>query len=86
MLPFTTYVQDPFVAREKPEFAFDEAFVDWEPGLADGPTSARFAIVDYDTDKDVLTPPAEWDEAQQKFVFRERFWIARLRNCISSIR
>ncbi|MFO1040168.1 MAG: hypothetical protein U0941_00195 [Planctomycetaceae bacterium] len=70
MLPFTTYVQDPFVAREKPEFAFDEAFVDWEPGLADGPTSARFAIVDYDTDKDVLTPPAEWDEAQQKFVFR----------------
>ncbi len=71
MLPFTTYVQDPFVAREKPEYAFDEeVFVDWEPGLADGPTSARFAIVDYDTDADVLTPPAEWDEEQQKFVFQ----------------
>lgn len=71
MLPFTTYVQDPFVAREKPQYAFDEeAFVDWEPGLADGPTSARFAIIDYDTDTDVLTPPAEWDDEQQKFVFQ----------------
>src|SRR5262249_30931202 len=32
----------------------------WEPGLRDGPTSARFAVVDYDSTKNVLTPSAVW--------------------------
>ncbi|HEX5715165.1 MAG TPA: serine protease [Thermoanaerobaculia bacterium] len=68
-IPFTTYMQDPAFAKDNPALAFDEhLFVDWEPGLADGPTSARFAIVDYNADTDELTPPAEWDEKLQKFV------------------
>jgi len=68
-IPFTTYMQDPAVAKDNPDLAFNEQlFVDWEPGLADGPTSARFAIVDYDADTEELTPPAEWDEKRQKFV------------------
>jgi hypothetical protein len=68
-IPFTTYMQDPAVAKDNPALAFNEQLlVDWEPGLADGPTSARFAIVDYNSDTDELTPPAEWDEKLQKFV------------------
>ena len=68
-IPFTTYMQDPAVAKDNPALAFNEhLLVDWEPGLADGPTSARFAIVDYNADTDELTPPAEWSEKLQKFV------------------
>lgn len=68
-LPFTTYMQDPAVAKDNPALAFNEQLlVEWEPGLADGPTSARFAVVDYNADTDELTPPAEWDEELQKFV------------------
>ena len=69
LLPFTTYFQDPFVAKLDPAKAFDEeVFVAWEPGLADGPTSSRFAIVDYNADTGRLEPPAVWDEETQKFV------------------
>ena len=39
----------------------DEFTTPWEPGLRDGPTSARFAVVDYDSTKNMLTPPAIWD-------------------------
>jgi len=68
-IPFTTYMQDPAVAKDNPALAFNEKlWVDWEPGLADGPTSARFAVVDYNADTDELTPPAQWDEELQKFV------------------
>ncbi|HKV08176.1 MAG TPA: serine protease [Thermoanaerobaculia bacterium] len=68
-VPFTTYMQDPQVAKSNPALGFDEQLlVDWEPGLADGPTSARFAVVDYNADTDELTPPAEWNEKLQKFV------------------
>ena len=68
-LPFTTYFQDPFVAKGDPAKALDEhVFVAWEPGLADGPTSSRFAIVDYNADTGKLEPPAVWDENSQTFV------------------
>ena len=53
----------PFVAKNDPQTAFDEeVFVPWEPGLTDGPTSSRFAIVDYNADTGALEPPAVWDE------------------------
>ena len=68
MLPFFTYFQDPFVARLDPKKAFDEVLVAWEPGLTDGPTSSRFAIVDYNADAGTLAPPAVWDEQSQAFV------------------
>ncbi|MEP7009012.1 MAG: hypothetical protein ABJC13_01690 [Acidobacteriota bacterium] len=69
LLPFTTYMQDPAVAKEIPALGFNEKLeVAWEPGLTDGPTSARFAVVDYDADTGKLTPPAEWDLELQKFV------------------
>ena len=69
LLPFVTYFQDPFVAKLDPHQAFDEkVFVAWEPGLTDGPTSSRFAIVDYNADTAALEPPAVWDEPTQTFV------------------
>jgi hypothetical protein len=67
-IPFATYFQDPFVAQSDPRMALDtNVDVSWEPGLADGPTSSRFAVVDYNADTGVLEPPAVWDEASQKF-------------------
>ena len=56
----------------QPPLDFDEDFfVPWEPGLADGPTSSRFAVVDYNADTGHLEPPAVWDEAAQTFVTRD---------------
>ncbi len=64
-LPVEVYFKDPDVATEFKDAGFDEEFTTpWEPGLRDGPTSARFAVVDYDSTKNVLTPPAIWDRAQ----------------------
>lgn len=67
LLPVLTYFQDPFVARQDAGKAFDEVFVAWEPGLTDGPTSSRFAIVDYNADTGRLEPPAVWNEKSQAF-------------------
>ncbi len=69
LLPFSTYFQDPFVAKTDPKKAIDEdVFVAWEPGLTDGPTSSRFAIVDYNADTGTLEPPAVWSEDEQAFL------------------
>jgi len=68
-IPFTTYFQDPFVAKMDPKKAFDEqVLVAWEPGLADGPTSSRFAVVDYNGDTGTLEPPAVWDFQGEAFL------------------
>ena len=68
-LPFDVYFQDPFVTGSDPAYNFDEQFVvPWEPGLDDGPTSARFAVVDYDGGTEVLNPPARWNADLGKFV------------------
>jgi hypothetical protein len=67
-IPFDVYFQDPLVAAEDPEVGFDtECIVDWEPGFGDGPTSARFAVVDYNVDAERLAPPAVWDEKGKRF-------------------
>jgi hypothetical protein len=69
-IPFDVYLQDPLVARKDPMFGFNENFfIRWEPGFANGPTSSRFAIVDFDGDTGQLTPPAEWDEGLQRFIY-----------------
>jgi hypothetical protein len=67
-IPFDVYFQDPLFAKNNPDLpTFDKAFVPWEPGLADGPTSARFAVVDYNGDTGALVPPAKWDEDTRHF-------------------
>ena len=68
-IPFDVYLQDPYVSENDPKFGFDEDFfVNWEPGIADGPTSARFAIVDYNGDTGTIIPMAIWDEKQEAFL------------------
>lgn len=67
-IPFDVYYKDPGVAAKNPDLGIDQDFlVPWEPGLAHGPTSARFAVVDYNGDTGKLIPPAKWDAAQNAF-------------------
>lgn len=71
-IPFDVYFQDPFVTKSNKAYNFDVEFtVPWEPGLADGPTSARFAIVDYDGATELLNAPARWNDELAKFVDTE---------------
>jgi len=62
-MPVEVYFKDPRVAELSKGVGIDDDFTTpWEPGLRDGPTSARFAVVDYDSTSNTLTPPAVWDE------------------------
>jgi hypothetical protein len=68
-IPFDVYLQDPLVNKNDPKFGFDkDFFVNWEPGISDGPTSARFAVVDYNADTGTIIPMAIWDEKQEAFL------------------
>ncbi|MER9565797.1 serine protease [Mesorhizobium sp. M0571] len=68
-IPFDVYFQDPFVTNSNKAYNFDQEFdVPWEPGLTDGPTSARFAVVDYDSGTETLAPAARWHGDLGKFV------------------
>ena len=66
-LPFEVYFQDPLFAKEHPDMTFDTALVPWEPGLMCGPTSARFAVVDFNGDTEALVPPSTWNEELKTF-------------------
>ncbi|MBB3146316.1 hypothetical protein FHS21_002731 [Phyllobacterium trifolii] len=68
-LQIDVYFKDPLVAKNNPAAAIDQNFfVPWEPGLRDGPTSARFAVVDYDATSNTLEAPAVWDSKANAFV------------------
>jgi hypothetical protein len=63
------YFKDPLVAQTNAAAAIDPNFTTvWEPGLRDGPTSANFAVVDFDATTNTLTPPAKWSESKRQFV------------------
>jgi hypothetical protein len=66
--PCEIYAQDPFVAAADEAFEPREIHLRWEPGLADGPTSSRIAVVDYDAASGRLVPPARWDQRSFRFV------------------
>lgn len=77
-IPFDVYLQDPYVSETDPKFGFDEDFfVNWEPGIADGPTSARFAVVDYNGDTGTIIPMAIWDERQEEFLAPDQTIVDR---------
>jgi len=68
-IPVQVYYKDPDVAETTEIAGIDDEFTTpWEPGLRDGPTSARFAVVDYDSTKNELTPPAIWDRKNNCYV------------------
>ena len=67
------YFKDPAVAASTEGAGIDDDFTTpWEPGLADGPTSARFAVVDYDATRNVLTPPAIWHPRNNCYLAPDR--------------
>jgi hypothetical protein len=69
--PVKIFVQDPLVAekhREEGILGIEEIDMDWEPGLANGPTSARVAVVDYNVEKDILADPVAWNEEEKRFM------------------
>lgn len=69
LIPLAIRFADPAAARTDPESVFDETvLVPWEPHLVDGPTSSRFAVVDYNADSETLEPPAVWDASSETFV------------------
>src|SRR5688572_24688406 len=69
LIPFHVYLEDPQVAELDKEFGFDKEFlVRWEPGLTDGPTSSRFAVVDFNGDTGSVEPKAKWDDEREQFL------------------
>ncbi|MEH2531925.1 hypothetical protein V1277_001695 [Bradyrhizobium sp. AZCC 1588] len=72
-MPVRVYFKDPAVAADTEGAGIDDEFTTpWEPGLGDGPTSARFAVVDYDATRNVLTPPAIWDARNNCYLAPDR--------------
>ena len=70
-IPASIYVQDPFIAQKykgSKKLGIEEIKLDWEPGLTDGPTSSRIAIVDYNMDANIAAKPAKWDVETKTFV------------------
>ena len=77
-IPFDVYLQDPYVSKNDPKFGFDEDFsVNWEPGITDGPTSSRFAIVDYNGDTGKIIPMAIWNAEKDAFLAPDETIIDR---------
>lgn len=60
--------QDSAVAAAHEELGVQEVHVRWEPGIDDGPTSSRVAVVDYNGDTGTLTPPAVWNSQEHRFL------------------
>ncbi|MER9598628.1 serine protease [Mesorhizobium sp. M0244] len=68
-IPFDVYFQDPAITASDQKFDFADGFlVPWEPGLGDGPTSARFVVVDYDGGTESFAAPAKWDPRRNVFL------------------
>jgi hypothetical protein len=68
--PVKTFVQDPLVAKKhekKGILGLEQIFLDWEPGIMDGPTSARVAVVDYNADTGILAKPVAWKAETKEF-------------------
>lgn len=63
-------LQDPSFIRDKSELGFELIEVGWDPGLTDGPTSARITVEDrYETEAGTYTPePVKWDARGHCFV------------------
>lgn len=61
------YLQDPLVEEEQPVFGFQEIEVTDLQQLADGPTSDRFAVVDYNGTTGSLAPAVKWDANKKEF-------------------
>ncbi|MBK6994621.1 MAG: hypothetical protein IPH31_06740 [Lewinellaceae bacterium] len=66
-LKIHAYLQDPLVARETPMYGFQDIEINDVYNLADGPTSSRFAVVDYNGTTGNLLQPVKWDPKKKQF-------------------
>jgi hypothetical protein len=75
-------LQDPSFIREKSKLGIEMIEVGWEPGLTDGPTSARITVEDrYESESGTHTPaPAKWDAREHRFVDAQGQPIAPMLN------
>lgn len=71
MLKVPVFIQDPLVAVENPALGVQVITVKLEPGLSNGPTSSRIAVVDYNGDTQTLRDPIRWDEKNGWFILPE---------------
>jgi hypothetical protein len=67
MMEIPVFIKDPLVALENPLLGIQEISVRLEDGLFDGPTSARVAVVDFNSNTQTLTDPVVWDADQGWF-------------------
>ncbi len=67
MIKVPVFIKDPKVALENPALGVQEIEVRREAGLADGPTSSRVVIVDYNGDTQQVNSPVAWDEKKRWF-------------------
>jgi hypothetical protein len=70
-IPVSIFVQDPFIAEEygkQKKLGIEEIQLDWEPCLADGPTSSRVAVVDYNLNTNITVQPVKWDVETKTFL------------------
>lgn len=67
-LELPTSFDDPFLLDPSSDRrSIDTILAPWEPNLADGPTSSRFAVVDYDNDEETVEAPAQWLQDPRQF-------------------
>ena len=67
MLQVPVFIQDPLVALENPVLGVQIISVRMEACLANGPTSSRIAVVDFNGDDQTLRDPIRWDEKDEWF-------------------
>ncbi|MBN1641157.1 MAG: serine protease [Anaerolineae bacterium] len=67
LMPVDVYVQDPHVAESDEALALNTIWVDCEPDLMDGPTSARFVVVENDPGAGAQAEPARWDRSKRRY-------------------
>lgn len=69
---FDVYLQDPFVAQNNLCFGFHTLEIEQDVTLTDGPTSGRFAVVDFNGYSGEIDDPAVWDARAGKFTSRKK--------------
>ena len=72
-MPVEVYFKDPEVAETSraPASTMTSPRLG-SPAFGDGPTSARFAVVDYDATRNILTPPAIWNRKKNCYLRARR--------------
>ena len=61
MMKVPVFIKEPRAALENPLVGIQEIVLRLEPGMGDGPTSSRVAVVDFNFNSQRLVEPVAWD-------------------------